>query len=154
MGGAFDEALDSAQALLFGRRTWQTMAAAWPGRAGDPFADRMNAIPKYVVSETLDDGALAWNSTRIPGGEAVARIRELRESEGGDLLVMGSPTLVRALVREGLVDELRLMIEPVLLSGGKTIFPDDGAKRTLELVSTVTTSTGVQVCIYRPVAEG
>lgn len=154
MGGAFDEALDSAQALLFGRRTWQTMAAAWPGRAGDPFADRMNAIPKYVVSETLDDGALAWNSTRIPGGEAIARIRELRESEGGDLLVMGSPTLVRALVREGLVDELRLMIEPVLLGGGKTIFPDDGAKRTLELVSTVTTSTGVQVCTYRPVTEG
>lgn len=154
MGGAFDEALGSAEALLFGRRTWQTMAAAWPGRAGDPFADRMNAIPKYVVSETLDDGALEWNSTRIPGGEAIARIRELRESEGGDLLVMGSPTLVRALVREGLVDELRLMIEPVLLGGGKTIFPDDGAKRTLELVSTVTTSTGVQVCTYRPVAEG
>ena len=154
MGGAFDEALGSAEALLFGRRTWQTMAAAWPGRAGDPFADRMNAIPKYVVSETLDDGALEWNSTRIPGSEAITRIRELRESEGGDLLVMGSPTLVRALVREGLVDELRLMIEPVLLGGGKTIFPDDSAKRTLELVSTVTTGTGVQVCTYRPVAEG
>jgi dihydrofolate reductase len=152
MGRAFDEALGSAEALLFGRRTWQTMAAAWPGRAGDPFADRMNAIRKYVVSETLDDGPLAWNSTRIPGNEALARIGELRGSEGGDLLVMGSPTLVRALVREGLVDELRLMIEPVLLGGGKTIFPDDGAMRTLELVSTVTTSTGVQVCTYRPVA--
>jgi dihydrofolate reductase len=153
MGGAFDEALGGAEALLFGRRTWQTMAAAWPGRAGDPFADRMNAIPKYVVSETLDDGALEWNSTRIPGSEAITRIRELRESEGGDLLVMGSPTLVGALVRAGMVDELRLMIEPVLLGGGKRIFPDDGAKRTLELVSTVTTSTGVQVCTYRPVAD-
>jgi dihydrofolate reductase len=155
VGGGFDDALSGAAALLFGRRTWQTMAAAWPGRAGDPFADRMNAIPKYVVSATLRDDELVWaNTTRIPGGEAVARVRELRETEGGDLLVMGSPTLARTLLHEGLVDELRLMIEPVLLGGGKTIFPGDGALRTLELVSTVTSGTGVQVCTYRPVAEG
>ena len=145
VGGAFDDALTKAEALLFGRRTWQTMAAAWPERAGDPFADRMNAIPKYVVSATLGDDELTWdNTTRIPGDEAVARIRELHETDGGDLLVMGSPTLVRTLLREGLVDELRLMIEPVILGGGKTIFPDDGAQRTLELVSTVTSGTGVR----------
>lgn len=155
MGGAFDDALTGAEALLFGRRTWQTMAAAWPGRAGDPFADRMNAIPKYVVSSTLGDDELTWNNTtRIPGGQAVARIRELRETDGGDLLVMGSPTLVRTLLGEGLVGELRLMIEPVLLGGGKTIFPDDGALRTLELVSTVTSATGVHVCTYLPVSQG
>ena len=155
VGGGFDDALGKAEALLYGRRTWQGMAAAWPERAGDPFADRMNAIPKYVVSSTLRDDELTWNNTtRIPGGDAVARIRALRESAGGDLLVMGSPTLVRTLLREGLVDELRLMIEPVLLSGGKTIFPDDGALRPLELVSTVTSGTGVHVSIYRPVAEG
>lgn len=155
VGGAFDDALGKADALLFGRRTWQAMAGAWPERAGDPFADRMNAIRKYVVSETLSDSKLTWdNTTRIPGGEAVARIRELREAEGGDLLVMGSPTLVRTLLREGLVDELRLVITPVLLGGGKKIFPEDGALRTLELVSTVTSGTGVQVCTYRPVAEG
>lgn len=155
VGGAFDDALGKADALLFGRRTWQAMAGAWPERAGDPFADRMNAIRKYVVSETLSDSKLTWdNTTRIPGGEAVARIRELREAEGGDLLVMGSPTLVRTLLREGLVDELRLVIMPVLLGGGKKIFPEDGALRTLELVSTVTSGTGVQVCTYRPVAEG
>jgi dihydrofolate reductase len=153
VGGGFDDALSGAEALLFGRRTWQTMAAAWPGRAGDPFADRMNAIPKYVVTATLRDDELVWKNTkRIPGGEAVARIRELREAEGGDLLVMGSPTLARTLLHEGLVDELRLMIEPVLLGGGKTIFPGDGALRTLELVSTITSGTGVQVCTYRPVA--
>jgi dihydrofolate reductase len=152
MGGAFDDALTEAEALLFGRRTWQTMAAAWPERAGDPFADRMNAIPKYVVSATLGDEELTWeNTTRIPGEQAVARMRELHETEGGDLLVMGSPTLVRTLLREGLVDELRLLIEPVILGGGKTIFPGDGQLRTLELVSTVTSSTGVHVCIYRPV---
>jgi dihydrofolate reductase len=155
MGGAFDEVMGNAAALLFGRRTWQTMAAAWPGRAGDPFADRMNSIPKYVVSKTLGDDELTWdNTTRLPGDEAVARIRELHEAAGGDLVVMGSPTLVRTLLREGIVDELRLMIEPVLLGGGKTIFPDDGAQRRLELVSTVTSGTGVHVSTYRPAAGG
>ena len=155
VGGGFDDALTNADALLFGRRTWQSMAAAWPERAGDPFADRMNAIPKYVVSATLADDELTWNNTtRIPGDQAVARIRELRETEGGDLVVMGSPTLARTLIGEGLVDELRLMIEPVLLGGGKSIFPDDGALQTLELVSTVTSGTGVHVAVYRPIADG
>jgi dihydrofolate reductase len=155
VGGAFADAMTKSEALLFGRRTWQTMAAAWPERAGDPFADQMNAIPKYVVSETLGDDELTWNNTtRIPGDEAVARIRELHKSDGGDLLVMGSPTLARTLLREGLVDELRLIIEPVILGGGKTIFPDDGALRTLKLVSTVTSGAGAQVSTYRPAAEG
>jgi dihydrofolate reductase len=155
VGGAFTDAMAHAQALLYGRRTWQNMAAAWPERAGDPFADQLNAIPKYVVSSTLSDDELTWNNTtRIPGDQAVARIRELHDRDGGDLVVMGSPTLARTLLREGLVDELRLMIEPVILGGGKTIFPGDGTLRTLELVSTVTSSAGVQVCTYRPAAQG
>ncbi|HSC73586.1 MAG TPA: dihydrofolate reductase family protein [Gaiellaceae bacterium] len=146
VGGAFTDALGNAEALLFGRRTWQTMAAAWPERAGDPFADRMNSIPKYVVSTSLRDEDLTWgNTTLIPGGEAVPRIRELQES----VLVMGSPTLVRALFHEGLVDELRLIVMPVILGGGKTIFPEDGSLHTLELVSAVTSGTGVRVCAYR-----
>jgi len=155
VGGAFNDALTSADALLFGRRTWQTMAAAWPERAGDPFADRMNAIPKHVVSTTLGDDELTWNNTtRIPGDGAVARIRELRETDGGDLVVMGSATLARTLLSEGLVDELRLLIEPVILGGGKSIFPGDGASQTLELVSTERSGTGVHVTTYRPVAAG
>jgi dihydrofolate reductase len=155
VGGAFAGALTAAEALLFGRRTWQTMAAAWPERAGDPFADQMNTIPKYVVSDTLKDDELAWeNTTRIPGTEAVARIRQLRETDGGDLVVMGSPTLARTLLGEALVDELTLMLMPVILGGGKTIFPADGTQRTLELVSAVTSSTGVQVCTYRPAVSG
>ncbi|MHB6912076.1 dihydrofolate reductase family protein [Streptomyces sp. DB-54] len=155
VGGAFAAALDKAEALLFGRRTWQTMAAAWPERAGDPFADRMNTIPKYVVSKTLGADDLTWDNTElIPGDQAVARIRELRASDGGNLLVMGSPTLVRTLLSEGLVDELRLVVMPVLLGGGKRIFPDDGALRAWELVSTVSGGTGAQVCIYRPAVEG
>ncbi|MFI6286759.1 dihydrofolate reductase family protein [Streptomyces sp. NPDC051018] len=154
VGGFIDEAMGKADALLFGRRTWRTMADAWPDREGDPFADRMNSIPKYVVSDTLGDADLTWdNSTLIPGGDAIARIRELHATEGGDLLIMGSPTLVRALLSEGLVDELRLMIMPVLLGGGKSIFPEDGGQRPLELVSTVTSAAGVQVSTYRPAAK-
>jgi dihydrofolate reductase len=155
MGKLIDDGMAKADALVYGRRTWQVMAAAWPERAGDPFADQMNAIPKYVVTATLGDDELTWNNTtRIDGEQAVARIRELHDADGGDLVVMGSPTLARTLLREGLVDELRLMIEPVLLGGGKTIFPDDGALRTLELVSTATSSAGVLVSTYRPAAVG
>ncbi|WP_407547972.1 dihydrofolate reductase family protein [Streptomyces sp. Pv4-95] len=154
VGGAFDDAMSNAEALLFGRRTWQAMAAAWPQRAGDPFADRMNAIPKHVVSRALGDDELTWaNTTRIPGDNALSHIRQLHGTAGGDLLVMGSPTLVRALLGEGLFDELRLMIMPVLLGGGKTIFPDDRAHRALALASTATSPTGVHVCTYRPAAE-
>ncbi|MEY2225927.1 dihydrofolate reductase family protein [Streptomyces sp. BF23-19] len=154
VGGSFTEAMENAEALLFGRRTWQTMAAAWPDRAGDPFADRMNSIPKYVVSQTLGEGDLTWNNTtRIAGDKAVARLRELRETEGGDLVVTGSPTLVRTLLSEGLVDELRLMVMPVLLGGGKSIFPTDGGLHTLELVSTAISPAGVHVCTYRPIAK-
>ncbi|MFI5687184.1 dihydrofolate reductase family protein [Streptomyces sp. NPDC051636] len=154
VGGAFTAGLEKAEALLYGRRTWQTMAAAWPERAGDPFADRLNSMRKYVVSDSLGDDELTWeNTVRIPGGEALARIRELRAADGGDLAMMGSPTLVRTLLEEGLVDELQLVVMPVILGGGKSIFPGDGAKRTLELVSTVTGKTGVQVNVYRPVAE-
>ncbi|MBT2676893.1 dihydrofolate reductase [Streptomyces sp. ISL-14] len=153
LGSTFSEGLEKAEALLYGRRTYQAMAGAWPERAGDPFADRLNSLKKYVVTDTLGDDELTWNNTtRIPGGEAVARIRELREREGGDLAMMGSPTLVRTLIQEGLVDELQLVVMPVLLGGGKSIFPEDGGKRPFELVSTVTGKTGVQVCVYRPAA--
>ncbi|MFD9356397.1 dihydrofolate reductase family protein [Streptomyces sp. NPDC060031] len=148
VGGAFADATSKAEALLFGRRTWQTMAAAWPGRAGDPFADRMNEIPKYVVSETLTD--LNWNNSTLV---TLDGIRELHGRDGGDLLVMGSPTLARTLLAEGLVDELRLIVMPVLLGGGKSIFPADGGLRTLELVSTVTSPAGANVCTYRPVKQ-
>jgi dihydrofolate reductase len=151
MGAAIGEVMGNAEALLFGRRTWQTMAAAWPGRAGDEFADRMNAIPKYVVSGTLKQDDLSWtNSTLIPSDDALDVVRNLREKVGGDLIVMGSPTLVRSLVENDLVDEHLLMIEPIVLGGGKRLFPDDGQSRPLDLVSTTTSSTGVLICKYRP----
>ncbi|MGI8335858.1 dihydrofolate reductase family protein [Actinomadura scrupuli] len=154
VGAAFTETLTKADALLYGRRTWQNMAAAWPERAGDPFADQMNAIPKYVVSSTLNDNDLTWNNTtRIPGDQATTRIQELHQRNGGDLVVMGSPTLARTLLSHGLADELRLMIEPIILGGGKSIFPNDGTSTTLELISTTTSTTGVQVNTYRPTTK-
>ena len=151
MGPVIGEIMEKTDALLFGRRTWQTMAAAWPGRAGDPFADRMNEIPKYVASRTLTQDDLTWtNSTLLPADDAIGAVRDLREREGKGLQVMGSSNLASQLVEHDLVDEYRLMIEPILLGGGKRLFPDDGQARPLELVSTTTASTGVLICAYRP----
>ena len=112
------------------------MAAAWPERAGDPFADRMNEIPKYVASRTLSQQDLTWSgSTLLPADDAIGAVRELRARDGEALQVMGSASLAAQLIAHGLVDEYRLMIEPILLGGGKRLFPDDGSARALELVS-------------------
>ena len=150
MGPAIDEAMQSTEALLFGRRTWRVMADAWPGRAGDPFADRMNEIRKYVASRTLREGDMEWNSELLPADDALGAIRGLREQGSGDMQVMGSASLARQLVEHDLVDEYRLMLEPVILGGGKRIFPEDGTMRPLELVSTSTSGTGVHIARYRP----
>jgi dihydrofolate reductase len=154
VGGAFDDAMSGAEALLFGSGTWRAMSRAWPSRAGDPFADRINSLPKHVVSGTVTESELsAWENSRlVPGDRAVETVRELRAAEGGGLLVLGSPALSRTLLSEGLVDELRLMVMPVLLGGGKSIFPQDGGLRTFDLVSAVTSEKGVQVCTYRAAA--
>src|SRR2546425_8444624 len=94
MGAAIGGAMENTVALLFGRRTWQTMAAAWPERAGDPFADRMNEIRKYVVSRTLSEGDLTWsNTTLLPSNDAIGAVRTLRDQPGGDIQVMGSASL-------------------------------------------------------------
>src|ERR1700751_6009173 len=99
MGPARTEIMHSTQALLFGRRTWQTMAAAWPGRAGDPFADRMNEIPKYVASRTLTAADLTWpGSTLLPTEDAIGAIRELRAQDGESIQVMGSASVATQLI--------------------------------------------------------
>lgn len=126
------------------------MADAWPGRAGDPYADRMNALPKNVASRTLQPGDMEWNSTLPPADGTLDAIGQLRRWEGRDVLVWGSATLVRDLVGHRLVDELRLMIEPIVLGGGKRIFADDGQDLPLQLVSVRTSATGVQMCTFRP----
>src|SRR5439155_24358089 len=136
-----------------GRRRWDVMAGAWPDRAGDPFADQMNAIEKYVVSGTLsaEEAASRWNNTTLIGpDDPIGAIRELRARDGQGIQVMGSVSLALQLVENDLVDEYRLMIEPILLGGGKTMFPTDGRARPLELVSVTQASTGVLLCAYRP----
>jgi dihydrofolate reductase len=155
MGAVIGEVMDRTEALLFGRRTWDVMAAAWPERAGDPYADQMNAIRKYVVSRTLsaDEAASRWNNTTLldGGGDGIEAIRSLRASGGdGGLQVWGSASLARQLVENDLVDEYQLMLEPIMLGGGKTIYPSDGRARPLELVSVKQAPTGVLICAYRP----
>ncbi|MCZ7528589.1 MAG: dihydrofolate reductase family protein [Acidimicrobiia bacterium] len=149
MGAAIDEMSGRTDALLQGRRTWQVMAGAWPDRAGDPFADWMNRVQKYVVTDTLSDADLTWEPTTIVrGDDLVGKVSELRDRAGGDVNVMGSASVARALLAADLVDELALMIEPIVLGGGKTIFPGDGQARVFELTSVTTAGTGVQVCRY------
>jgi dihydrofolate reductase len=127
------------------------MAAAWPNRAGDPFADRMNELPKYVASRTLTPDDLTWNNTTLlPPDDVLGAVRKLRSQGGDDLQVMGSASLARTLISNDLVDEYKLLIEPIVLGGGKRLFPEDGKARPLELVKSVTASTGVQICTYRP----
>ena len=150
MGPAVAETMAVTEALLFGRRTWASMAAVWPTRAGDPFADRMNEIPKYVASRTLGQRDLSWpGSMLLPPDDAIGAIRELRARDGGAIQVMGSASLAAQLVEHDLVDDYRLMLEPILLGGGKRLFPGDGRARALELVSATTTGTGVLICTYR-----
>ena len=150
MGSSIDETASRTDALLFGRRTWQVMAGAWPGRAGDPFADWMNAVEKHVVSNTLSESDLTWAPTSlIRGNDLVAAVTALRERPGRDVNVMGSARLARSLLGADVVDELNLMIEPIVLGGGKGIFPADSEAHRFELVSATTAGTGVQVCRYQ-----
>jgi dihydrofolate reductase len=154
MGPAMNAAMEQSEGLLYGRRTWTAMAAAWPERAGDPFADRMNAMPKYVASRTLSEADMTWEGSQLlPADDAIGAIRELREREGGGLLVFGSPSVAAQLVEQDLVDEYVLMIQPLLLGGGKRVFPDSGRARPLELVSVAQAATGVLVCTYRAVRD-
>ena len=154
MGAAIDELTSEVEALLYGRRTWEMMAGHWPNQVDDPYADRLNAFPKYVASRTLsaEDVASRWsNSTLLPTDDAVGAVAELRARPGdGVIQVWGSSVLSKQLIAQGLVDEYQLMLEPLLLGGGKSIFPTDGEARRLELVSVQQAATGVLVCRYRP----
>ena len=151
MGAVVDEYGQRSEVLLQGRRTYQVSATAWPERGGDPFSDWINSAQKYVVSDTLSESDLTWQPTTIiRSKDLVEQVSALRDQPGGDIYIYGSLTLVRALLAEGLVDELVLFIEPITLGGGKTLFPSDGEARKYELISAETAKTGVQICRYRP----
>jgi dihydrofolate reductase len=139
-----DETMAS-EALLLGRRTYEGFAAAWPSREGE-FADKFNSMPKYVVSSTLKDPD--WSNTTVLDGELADDVAKLKEQHDGDIVVHGSAQLVQALLENDLVDELRLMVFPVVLGTGKTLFGETSDKKTLQLRDSKIVGDGVAILVY------
>ena len=139
-----DEALN-AEALLLGRGTYENFAAAWPSRAGQ-LADKLNRMPKYVISSTLEEAK--WNNSTVLRGDVVKNISKLRQERGGDIVVHGSAQLVQMLIEHDLVDELRLMVFPVVLGTGKRLFGDRSEKKRLRLADSKTVGDGIAILIY------
>jgi dihydrofolate reductase len=144
-----DETLAS-EALLLGRVTYEGFAASWPSRDGE-FAAKFNTMPKYVVSSTLQDPQ--WTNTTVLGGDVVEEVAKLRQERDGDIVVHGSARLAQTLLDHGLVDELRLMVFPVVLGAGKRLFGPTGAKKPLRLADAKTVGDGVTILIYQPAGE-
>jgi dihydrofolate reductase len=141
-----DETLDS-DALLLGRVTYEGFAAAWPSRDGE-FADKFNSMPKYVVSSTLEEPG--WDNSTVLSGDLAEEVGKLKQEHGGDIVVHGSAQLVQALLERDLVDELRLMVFPVVLGSGKRLFGETGDKKPLRLVDSKMVGDGVAILVYRP----
>src|SRR5438552_14696776 len=141
-----DETLGT-EALLLGRVTYEGFAAAWPSVKGE-FADKFNSMPKYVVSSTLEEPE--WNNSTVLKGDVVEEVRRLRQRLGGNIVVHGSAQLVQTLVEHDLVDELRLMVFPVVLGTGKRLFGDTSDQKPLRLVNSKTVGDGVAILVYEP----
>lgn len=141
--------IQDAGAFLLGRRTYEIFAGYWPSDPEAPpeIAEPLNTKPKHVASRTLT-GALEWQNASVLEGNLPESVTALKEEDGGDLLVIGSTELVHSLIQHGLVDEFRLVIDPLLVGGGKRVFPDDGELRPLRLVDHMVTSTGAIVATY------
>jgi len=141
-----DEAL-SADALLLGRVTYEGFAEAWPSREGE-FADKFNAMPKYVVSSTLEDPE--WSNSTVLRGDLADEVAKLKREHDGDIVVHGSARLVQSLVEQDLVDELRLMVFPVVLGTGKRLFAETSDKKPVRLVDSKVVGDGVAILTYVP----
>jgi dihydrofolate reductase len=144
-----DETL-SSDALLLGRVTYEGFAEAWPAREGE-FADKFNSMPKYVVSSTLEDAG--WNNSTVLKGDLAQEIAKLKEQHDGDIVVHGSAQLAQTLVELDLVDELRLMVFPVMLGSGKRLFAETSDKKPLQLVDSKVVGDGVAILTYEPSRE-
>jgi len=144
-----DEAL-GADGLLLGRVTFDGFADAWPSRSGE-FADKFNDMPKYVVSSTLSDPE--WSNSTVLAGDPVEAVSKLKQELDGDLVVHGSGRLAQTLLEHDLVDELRLMVFPVVLGSGKRLFGETSDKKPLKLVDSRTVGDGVSILVYEPVAR-
>ena len=143
----------ASNAMLMGRVTYEGLAAFWPNQpGGTPMVDYINSVAKYVVSTTLEE-PLGWNNSTLIKGDVAEEIDKLRRQPGKDITVIGSGALVRSLLKDGLLDELRLMVHPVVLGGGKRLFEDGEDRKALELVDSKAFDTGVVVLTYRP-AQG
>jgi dihydrofolate reductase len=144
------EELQQAEAQLLGRVTYQAFARAWPTME-DPvgFADKMNSMPKYVVSTTLGDGDATWENSTVIRGDVVRELAALRERLEGDLLVAGSATLVQTLIEHALVDEIRLMVFPIVLGSGKRLFGEVSEPPTMVLHNIQTVGEGIVILTYR-----
>ena len=140
----------ASEALLLGRVTYEGFAEAWPSRDGE-FADKFNSMPKYVVSSTLAEPD--WNNSTVLKGDVVEEVGKLRQEQDGDIVVHGSARLVQTLIEHDLVDELRLMVYPVVLGSGKRLFGDTSDKKPLRLVDSKVVGDGVAILIYEPVRE-
>jgi dihydrofolate reductase len=144
------EGILDAGGFLLGRRTYEIFAAYWPNASEEEqvIAEPLNTKPKYVASRTLTE--LQWQNSTALQGELADAVAALKQEDGGDLHVIGSTELVQVLIQHGLVDELRLMIDPVVLGGGKRIWRDDGVLRPLRLVDSETTPSGAIFATYAP----
>jgi dihydrofolate reductase len=143
--------VQDAESLLLGRVTYEGFAAAWPGRDG-VFADKMNAMPKYVVSSTLS-APLAWENSALLTGDPAAAVAQLKARETGIILVAGSASLVPILIEHDLVDELRLMVFPLMVGGGKRFFPESMQKKRFEPAGSTAFPSGVAVHTYVPARD-
>ena len=146
---ALDEAL-GAEALLLGRRSYEWFAARWPSRSGE-LADRLNGLPKYVVSSTLEGPA--WNNSTVLNGDVVNQVSKLKHELDGDIVVLASFQVVRTLMEHDLVDELRLKIFPVVLGAGERLFGETSDKKPVRLVASRTVEGGVAYLVYELVRE-
>ena len=148
------EGYAGAGGFLFGRRTYEMLASYWPNAAEEEqaVAQPLNSLPKYVASSTLTE-PLGWENSTLLKGDVPDAVRGLKQEDGGDLHVIGSTQLARTLLEHDLVDEFRVMIDPVVVGGGKRIFADDGSMRPLQLVRHEVTTTGAVLATYA-VARG
>jgi dihydrofolate reductase len=140
-----------ADALLLGRVTYQEFASYWPyqNRADQPFTDYMDNTPKFVVPTTLEE-PLEWQNSTLIKGNIAEEIGKLKRQPGKDIVILGSSTLVRSLLRDDLLDELQLMVHPMVVGNGKRLFEDGGDQKALELVDSKTFGTGVLYLTYQP----
>ena len=151
---SFLESITTAGCFLFGRGTYESFASHWPTASKEeaPLAEPFNSLPKFVVSRTLT-APLAWNNSQLVKGDVEAGVIELKKASGDDVHVFGSPALVQFLLARGLVDRLKLMIDPVVVGGGKRIFANDQNRFAFSLVKSETLSTGALLATYEFIGD-